>query len=115
MSEIFAVLDNTQDIVSIFETPAISASMNTPSLSFVPGPNNVNTAVLDNTQDIVSLFETPAISASMNVPTLSYLSEFSDVDIPVLENGSILVYVSATNKWTSTRTLEEQNLEGGHY
>ena len=38
-----------------------------------------------------------------------------DVDVNNLENGSVLVYKSSTLKWTATRTLEQQNLEGGHY
>lgn len=38
-----------------------------------------------------------------------------DVDTTTLVNGSVLVYKSSTQKWVSTTTLEEQNLEGGHY
>lgn len=38
-----------------------------------------------------------------------------DVDTTTLVNGSVLVYKSSTHKWVSTTTLEEQNLEGGHY
>lgn len=39
----------------------------------------------------------------------------SDVDVSNLEDGSVLVYKSSTLKWRATRTLEQQNLEGGHY
>jgi hypothetical protein len=39
----------------------------------------------------------------------------SDVDITNLENGSLLVYKAATNKWTSTTTLDLQNVEGGEF
>ena len=38
-----------------------------------------------------------------------------DVDVSGLEDGSVLVYKSSTLKWRATRTLEQQNLEGGHY
>jgi hypothetical protein len=30
-------------------------------------------------------------------------------------NGSLLVYKTATQKWTATTTLDAQNMEGGHY
>ena len=30
-------------------------------------------------------------------------------------NGSILVYRTTTNKWTSTTTLDAQNMEGGEF
>jgi hypothetical protein len=30
-------------------------------------------------------------------------------------NGSVLVYRTATNKWTSTTTLDAQNMEGGEF
>jgi hypothetical protein len=38
-----------------------------------------------------------------------------DIDTTNLENGSVLVYTSSSLKWRATRTLESQNLEGGHY
>lgn len=30
-------------------------------------------------------------------------------------NGSVLVYKTATSKWTATKTLDAQDMEGGHY
>jgi hypothetical protein len=30
-------------------------------------------------------------------------------------NGSVLVYKTATGKWTSTTTLDAQNMEGGEF
>lgn len=30
-------------------------------------------------------------------------------------NGSILIYRTTTNKWTSTTTLDAQNMEGGEF
>lgn len=38
-----------------------------------------------------------------------------DVDTTVLTNGSVLVYKTTTNKWTSTTTLDAQNMEGGEF
>jgi hypothetical protein len=43
------------------------------------------------------------------------ISTATDVDVSDLEDGSVLVYKSSSLKWKATRTLEQQNLEGGHY
>lgn len=43
------------------------------------------------------------------------LSNMSDVDATSLENGSVLVYKTTTNKWTSTRLLDLQFMEGGEF
>ncbi len=43
------------------------------------------------------------------------VSTATDVDVSGLEDGSVLVYKRSTLKWRATRTLEQQNLEGGHY
>lgn len=45
----------------------------------------------------------------------AYINTAEDVDVSNLENGSVLVYKSSALKWTATRTLEQQSLEGGHY
>ena len=38
-----------------------------------------------------------------------------DVDASVLVDGSVLVYKTNTQKWTSTTTLDAQNMEGGEF
>lgn len=38
-----------------------------------------------------------------------------DVDSSNLQNGSVLVYKTNTSKWTSTTTLDSQNMEAGEY
>ena len=43
------------------------------------------------------------------------LANMSDVDATNLENGSVLVYKTNTNKWTSTRLLDQQFMEGGEF
>ena len=43
------------------------------------------------------------------------MSLIGNVDTTNLVNGSVLIYKASTQKWVSTTTLEEQNLEGGHY
>ena len=39
----------------------------------------------------------------------------SDIDATGKENGSVLVYKTLTSKWTATRTLELQIMEGGEF
>lgn len=43
------------------------------------------------------------------------ISTLGDVDTSALNDGSVLVYKMNTHKWTSTLTLDAQNMEGGHY
>jgi hypothetical protein len=58
------------------------------------------------------------INSNLNNPaTVNRVQDIGDVDITTngkLE-GSVLVYKATTNKWTSTTTLDEQNLEGGEF
>ena len=45
------------------------------------------------------------------------ISNIADVDVTTngKVNGSILVYKTTTNKWTSSTTLDAQNMEGGEF
>ena len=43
------------------------------------------------------------------------LEQLQNVDATNLTNGSVLVYKQNTNKWTSTTTLDAQNMEGGEF
>lgn len=43
------------------------------------------------------------------------MADLYDVDLSNLENGSVLVYKSLVNKWTSTRLLDLQVMEGGEF
>lgn len=43
------------------------------------------------------------------------VSGLNDVDTTTLNNGSVLVYKTATSKWTASTTLEDQNITGGQY
>ncbi len=43
------------------------------------------------------------------------LSALTDTNLTTLVNGSVLVYSSATQKWTSTTTLEDQYMNGGAF
>lgn len=78
----------------------------------------------------VRVNQSPVIeTAKVNHPTLTQvvavgiqgpsgvatLSDAGDVDMTNLDNGSILIYKTATNKWTSSTHLESQIVEGGEY
>lgn len=43
------------------------------------------------------------------------LSTAQDVVVTDLKDGSILVYKEITQKWTSTTSLDAQNMEGGEF
>lgn len=43
------------------------------------------------------------------------LSDIGNVDTTIVTNGSVLVFKTTTNKWTSTTTLDAQHMEGGEF
>jgi hypothetical protein len=43
------------------------------------------------------------------------LEDIPNVDASSLENGSVLVYKTATSKWTSTKILDLQTVEAGEF
>lgn len=63
---------------------------------------------------------TYALSSSTNLanPTVvESMSNIADVDVTTngTVNGSVLVYKTTTNKWTSTTILDAQDVTGGQY
>ena len=46
---------------------------------------------------------------------LDSISQIGDVDTSILQNGSVLVYNSSTQKWTSTIYLTDQDMEAGEF
>ena len=50
-----------------------------------------------------------------NSAVVESMSDIANVDTTTLTNGSVLVYKTITNKWTSTTTLDAQNMEGGEF
>jgi hypothetical protein len=53
--------------------------------------------------------------AVVNSSGLRRLSDLLDVDLTLLEDGSLLIYNATTNKFVSSRELEKQNINGGHF
>lgn len=52
-----------------------------------------------------------------NPAVVESIDNVADVDVITNGkiNGSILVYKTTTNKWTSTTSLDAQNMEGGFF
>lgn len=63
---------------------------------------------------------TYALSSSTNLVNpgvVESISNIGDVDVTTngTVNGSVLVYKTTTNKWTSTTVLDAQDVTGGQY
>ena len=58
-----------------------------------------------------------ASTDTSNPTVVESLDSVADIDMSTNGklNGPLLVYRTTTNKWTSTTTLEAQNLEGGEF
>jgi len=54
-------------------------------------------------------------SVGISAGSIGLDSNMSNVDTSSLSNGSVLVYKTTTSKWTSTTTLDAQNMEGGEF
>lgn len=57
----------------------------------------------------------PAVGIQGISATDTNLTSLSDVDAASLVNGSVLVYKTETNKWTSTTLLNQQSIEAGEF
>jgi len=43
------------------------------------------------------------------------LSELTNIDMDQAETGAVLVYNDVTTDWKATRTLNQQNVDGGEF
>jgi hypothetical protein len=67
---------------------------------------------------IVTVEDTSLVTATTalaNPVVIESMASIADVDTTNLTNGSVLVYKTATNKWTSTLDLEDQYMNGGFF
>jgi len=73
----------------------------------------------ENVISVVAQQENLVIASSnlANPANVDTLASVGDVDTSTngLITGSLLVYKTATNRWTSTTTLEAQDMEGGEF
>lgn len=51
----------------------------------------------------------------LNPTHVASLSDIGNVDTTNIVNGSVLVFNTTTNKWTSTLNFHEQDMEGGEF
>jgi hypothetical protein len=77
--------------------------------------------------DIIAVVTTDSVIATVSDPSgtdvnatltsvpSNSVANMSDVDLQELQDGSLLIYKNATSKWTASRLLDQQNLEGGYY
>lgn len=77
-------------------------------------------ATIDETQLFVTTSQaqlTTASTSTANPTVVESLDSVADVDVTTNGklNGSVLVYRTTTNRWTSTTTLDAQNMEGGEF
>lgn len=77
-------------------------------IAFITPDDSLNVAVSEGTILLSS-------SSLANPAVVESLSNILDVDTTTKINGSVLVYKTTTNKWTSTTTLDAQNMEGGEF
>ena len=79
-------------------------------------------AIVDTSEALtVAVAEgTYVLNTSTNLTNPAVVESLDNVaDIDVTTNGkvdgSVLVYRTSTNKWTSSTTLDAQNMEGGEF
>jgi hypothetical protein len=62
-------------------------------------------------------FDLSASTSLSNPAVVQSVTDIGDVDITTngLNNGSLLIYKTATNKWTASRLLDFQVMEGGEF
>lgn len=73
--------------------------------------------VISSTESTLSDGGIPLLASSTtsNPPILESVSDIANVDTTTLEHGSVLIYKTTTNKWTSTILLDAQDMEAGEY
>ena len=74
-------------------------------------------SVVTGTGSVLSDGGLPVLTSTTfsNPASLESISDIGNVDTAILNNGAVLVYKTTTNKWTSTTSLDAQNMEGGEF
>lgn len=69
-----------------------------------------------NTVVVQNPISTRVITSGMAPPPATVsVTNSTDVDLTNLQNGGILVYNSATQKWTASNLLDKQIFEAGQF
>lgn len=58
---------------------------------------------------------TTSVSTNLSPTTIPSMSDIGNVDTTDLRHGSVLVYKQNTLKWTSTLTLDAQDMDAGEF
>ena len=69
------------------------------------------------TASVVEEISTTSESQLASPAVVESVNDIANVDTTTngLTTGSILIYRTATNKWTASTTLDAQNMEGGEF
>jgi hypothetical protein len=57
----------------------------------------------------------PRVLVNQSNLLVNRLSDLSDVDLTQKTDGSVLVYNQSDEKWSATKTLEKQIVNGGNF
>jgi hypothetical protein len=74
-------------------------------------------SVITGTGSVLSDGGLPVLTSTTfsNPASLESISDIGNVDTTTLNHGAVLVYKTTTNKWTSTTSLDAQDMEGGEF
>ena len=78
----------------------------------------MTTAIVTEKNNTVVVREEPnrvIVTGIMGPPGTASVGGLQDIDLSNLTNGSVLVYKTNIQKWTSTTTLEDQYMNGGAF
>lgn len=79
--------------------------------------DNTVTIQTEKNNTVVVRTETPRtiVTGIMGPPGKTTLNQLEDVDVAQLNSGSLLVYNTQSQKWTSTILLNQQIVDSGQY
>lgn len=74
-------------------------------------------SVVTGTGSVLSDGGLPVLTSTTvsNPSVLESISDIGNVDTTTLNHGAVLVFKTTTNKWTSTTSLDAQDMEGGEF
>lgn len=77
---------------------------------------NVVTVNTQSNNEVIAVgIQGPAGIQGVAGAAITTLDRIVDIDATTKTDGSVLVYKANTQKWTSTTTLDAQNMEGGEF
>lgn len=93
----FVVVNQTTNLLSVVNDPSVIVT------------SEHDTVIISNSNSPSVIMTGPMIGGSNNMNTLN------NVDVSNLSTGSILIYQENTQKWTSSKNLDQQFLDGGQF